>query len=111
MSFDYLRSSVAGELRKRFEFCVLYRLSVIGFPFGAFLGIFPGYTAAAFGTKFNGANYGIMFCGFALSGAIGPWLMNALAHKGDFFYSYISGICLAALGAVLAWVLKLRSAR
>ena len=52
-----------------------------------------------------------MFCGFALSGAIGPWLMNALAHKGDFFYSYISGICLAALGAVLAWVLKLRSAR
>lgn len=86
-------------------------LVIIGFPFGAFLGIFPGYTASAFRTKFNGANYGIMFCGFALSGAIGPWLMNALAHKGDVFYSYISGISLAALGAVLAWVLKLRNAR
>lgn len=93
------------------NFVFFTALVIIGSPFGAFLGIFPGYTAAAFGTKFNGANYGIMFCGFALSGAIGPWLMNALAHKGDFFYSYISSICLAALGAVLAWVLKLRSAR
>lgn len=86
-------------------------LVIIGFPFEAFLGIFPGYTAVAFGTKYNGANYGIMFCGLALSGAIGPWLMNALVHNGGFFYSYVSGICLAALGAGFAWILKIRSAR
>ena len=86
-------------------------LTIIGFPFGAFLGIFPGYTAAAFGTRFNGTNYGIMFCGFALSGAVGPWLMNALSNNGDFYYSYLAGICIASLGVLLAGVLKVRSSR
>lgn len=93
------------------DFMFYAALTIIGFPFGAFLGIFPGYTAAAFGTRFNGTNYGIMFCGFALSGAVGPWLMNALSNNGDFYYSYLAGICIASLGVLLAGILKVRSSR
>ena len=35
-------------------------------------------TADAFGIKYNGVNYGIMFIGFALGGYIGPILANSL---------------------------------
>lgn len=40
-------------------------VSVVGLCFGAFMGVFPGFTADQFGQKNNSVNYGIMFIGFA----------------------------------------------
>lgn len=53
-------------------------IGIIGFCFGAIMGIYPGFTAMEFGTKNNSVNYGIMFIGFALAGAVGPGIMGFL---------------------------------
>lgn len=45
---------------------------LVGFCFGAFMGVFPGFTADQFGPANNGINYGIIFIGFALAGWFGP---------------------------------------
>ena len=51
-------------------------VSVIGISFGAFMGVFPGFTADQFGAKNNSVNYGIMFIGFAAAGFFGPTVMK-----------------------------------
>ena len=41
---------------------------LVGIAFGAFMGIYPGFTAEEFGARSNSVNYGIMFCGFSIAG-------------------------------------------
>ena len=77
----------------------------IGLSFGAFMGIYPGFTAEEFGAKNNSVNYGIMFSGFSVAGFAGPMAMNVLKEAG---MSY-QAICLlagtlAVLGLVFAYL-------
>ena len=51
---------------------------LIAMCYGGSMGVYPALTADAFGIKYNGVNYGIMFIGFALGGYIGPILANSL---------------------------------
>lgn len=53
-------------------------VSVVGISFGAFMGVFPGFTADQFGAKNNSVNYGIMFIGFAAAGFFGPTVMKSM---------------------------------
>ncbi len=59
-------------------------LTLVGFSFGSFMGIYPGFTAAAFGAKHNSVNYGIMFAGFSFAGVLGPWIIKTLSAGGLF---------------------------
>jgi MFS family permease len=52
-------------------------ICIVGFTFGAFMGVFPGFTADQFGPKNNGINYGIMFIGFAIAGWFGPKIVQS----------------------------------
>lgn len=70
-------------------------LSAVGISFGAFMGVFPGFTAEAFGSAHNGVNFGIMFAGFSAAGLLGPMLMGALRGAGLPF-----GACYAAAGVM-----------
>ena len=51
----------------------------IGFCFGALLSVFPALTAEQYGLKNYGANYGIMYLAWGLSGVVAPVL-------ADYFY-------------------------
>lgn len=51
---------------------------LIAMCYGGSMGVYPALTSDAFGLKYNGVNYGIMFIGFALGGYIGPILANNL---------------------------------
>lgn len=53
-------------------------ISIIGISFGAFMGVYPGFTADQFGARYNSVNYGIMFIGFALAGYFGPQVMRTI---------------------------------
>ena len=64
----------------------------IGLSFGAFMGIYPGFTAEEFGAKNNSVNYGIMFSGFSVAGFAGPMAMNMLKEAGMSYQT----ICLLA---------------
>lgn len=51
----------------------------VGFCFGAYMGVYPGFTSDQFGTKNSGVNYGIMFIGFSVAGVVGPMIMTHFA--------------------------------
>ena len=82
-------------------------ISVAGLCFGAFMGVFPGFTADQFGQKNNSVNYGIMFIGFALAGYLGPTLMSLVyGRTGGYNMAFIIAIGLAAIGMILSFVYR-----
>lgn len=68
-------------------------ISLVGMAFGAFMGVFPGFTADRFGTKNNSVNYGIMFIGFAAAGYFGPAAMKKIYNTSG---SYQQAFLVAA---------------
>lgn len=77
-------------------------ISVIGLCFGAFMGVFPGFTADQFGSRNNSVNYGVMFIGFAVAGIVGPSIMSSLYKKNQSFKeAFLVALVLALLGIIL----------
>lgn len=70
-------------------------LCALGLSFGAFMGVFPGFTAEVFGAAHNSVNFGIMFAGFSIAGLLGPMLMKTLRGAGFGFEA-----CYLAAGIV-----------
>lgn len=82
-------------------------LSIIGISFGAFMGIFPGFTADQFGARHNGVNFGIMFIGFALSGLLSPTILNQIYRSRESYQlAFFVCIGLAVLGLALAFLYR-----
>jgi MFS family permease len=87
-------------------------ISVIGFSFGAYMGIFPGFTAEQFGSKNSSENYGIMFIAFAFAGIFGPMILkNIYKAYGTYTYAFIIGICFALVGLTIAMLITARQTR
>jgi OFA family oxalate/formate antiporter-like MFS transporter len=82
-------------------------ISVVGLCFGAFMGIYPGFTADQFGAKHNSVNYGIMFIGFALAGVFGPTIMsNVYNTDGSYGRAFVIAAVLAVVGLILTSVYR-----
>ena len=82
-------------------------LALIGFCFGSLMGIYPGFTASQFGSKYNSVNYGIMFVGFALAGYFGPSIMNSLhTSTGEYRMAFLAAAALSVAGIVLNFVFR-----
>lgn len=89
-------------------------ISIIGLCFGAFMGVFPGFTADQFGARFNSVNFGIMFCGFAIAGYVGPTIMSATfasAHSYKSAFPVGMAFSLAALLIALTFRLVNKNAQ
>ena len=76
-------------------------VAIAGFSFGAVLSIFPALTADIFGLKNHGANYGLIFLAYGVSGVLAPVF-------ADFFYDRyqsftISFIICAAMMLLAIW--------
>ena len=82
---------------------------LVGFTFGAFMGVYPGFTADQFGPKNNGINYGIMFIGFALAGWFGPKIVQSFtagqAPGTPELIAAYSGAFKVAIGIAIAGLL------
>ncbi|WP_349667628.1 OFA family MFS transporter [Lacrimispora sp.] len=82
-------------------------ISVIGICFGAFMGVFPGFTADQFGPKNNSVNYGIMFIGFALAGTVGPIILNKIfAATGSYKNAFLTALVISIAGLGLTFVYR-----
>ncbi|WP_349772904.1 MFS transporter [Lacrimispora xylanisolvens] len=82
-------------------------ISVIGICFGAFMGVFPGFTADQFGPKNNSVNYGIMFIGFALAGTVGPIILNKIfAATGSYKNAFLTAMVISLAGLGLTFVYR-----
>jgi len=93
---------------------LLAGLCLVGFCFGGYLALLPSFTADYFGAKHVGANYGIMFSAYGLSGFIMPQyfagIMDQARQAGDLAAGYNEvyftlAIC-AAAGGVLAMAVR-----
>lgn len=79
----------------------------VGVSFGAFMGVFPGFTADQFGTKHNSVNYGIMFIGFAISGYFGPTVMkNVYAADQSYQRAFLIAAVLCVIGFGFTFVYR-----
>lgn len=89
-------------------------LSLVGFAYGGFLALMPSFTAEYFGAKSLGANYGLLFTAWGLSGYFVPGFFaplldrartaGAMAEGYDRVFSTLA--MLAAAGAAGALVLR-----
>jgi OFA family oxalate/formate antiporter-like MFS transporter len=84
-------------------------ISIVGLCFGAFMGVYPGFTADQFGAKNNSVNYGIMFIGFALAGFFGPTIMSNIYNAdGSYGRAFIIAAVLAGAGLILTFGYRLK---
>ena len=82
-------------------------IAIVGICFGAFMGVYPGFTADRFGARNNSVNYGIMFIGFALAGYVGPTIMkNAYARFGVYQNAFLYALMFAVGGLILSFVYR-----
>ena len=68
--------------------------SLVGFGFGAFLGVFPGFCSDRFGLKYHSTNYGVLFTGYSVVGVVGPSIAGRMYHATE---SYDRALAVAAL--------------
>jgi len=82
-------------------------ISLVGIAFGAFMGVFPGFTADQFGAKNNSVNYGIVFIGFAISGYFGPQAMSAIYKaQQDYKAAFLIAAVIAVVGFALTYLYR-----
>lgn len=109
--------SVAGNLLLYFcregSVALFYiGVSVVGVCFGAFMGVFPGFTADEFGPKNNSVNYGIMFIGFAMAGYFGPTIMKSVYYgDGGYANAFLIAAGLSVAGILLTLLYRAVSKR
>ncbi len=85
-------------------------LAAVGFSLGAFMGVYPGFTAQEFGTRHNSVNFAVMFLGFALAGTVGPNLMTQLQSAGFSAACGAAALIATAGFGCLVWYRKLKLA-
>ncbi|RII33652.1 MFS transporter [Clostridium chromiireducens] len=80
---------------------------IVGVSFGAFMGVFPGFTADQFGAKNNSVNFGIMFIGFAVSGYFGPTVMrNVYAADHSYQRAFLIAAVMCVIGFALTFIYR-----
>lgn len=82
----------------------------MAFAYGGFMGVFPAITMDNFGPKNQGANYGLVFCGFAIGGIIGPKFTVLVKDIGAVPYSmsYMITAAIAATGLIIAILVRIK---
>jgi MFS family permease len=82
-------------------------LMLVGICFGTFMGVFPGFCADRFGTKYNTVNYGIMWIGFSLAGIVGPMILTSVFEKTrSYLGAFLIAIGMAIGGLILGTVYR-----
>lgn len=81
--------------------------ALAGIGYGTLLAVFPTITADFYGLKNYGANYGVLYTAWGISGFIGP-VVAAIAVDTTGSYELAYGICAAMLGVAVAlsWFTK-----
>lgn len=79
-------------------------VALLGFAFGGPMVVFPPLTRRAFGPKYLGNNYGIIFFGYSLAAFVGPRIATYFYDlTGAFTYGYYVSAVLAAVGILFVF--------
>ena len=79
----------------------------LGLAFGCMNGIFPTFTTAVFGRKYNTLNYGIMIIALSIPGVLGPMIVNSV-FSADYLFdiAFALGIAFTLMGFGFGWLYK-----
>lgn len=82
--------------------------AIIGaLTYGSLLSVFPSLTADYFGLKGYGANYGLVYLGWGLSGALGPVIASlSFDNTGSFNTAYMISAGMLTFAALIAFATK-----
>lgn len=69
-------------------------ICALGLAFGCMNGIFPSFTTAVFGRKYNTLNYSIMIIALSVPGVLGPMIVNTL-YSPEHLFDIAFSICVA----------------
>lgn len=106
LALIYLSGGNGSEL----VFCA--GICLIGLCYGAFMGVYPGFTSDQFGVKYSSLNYGIMFIGFSAGGIIGPMLMQGVFNsQGTYRPAFLISIAFSAAGLALSFLYRAMTRR
>lgn len=82
-------------------------ICLIGLCYGAFMGVYPGFTSDRFGVKYSPLNYGVMFIGFSSAGFAGPMMMRVVFNgQGSYRPAFLMAVGLAVSGIAISFVYK-----
>ena len=93
-------------------FGVYAGISMLGFAYGSFLAIFPGFTVDQFGAKDNSIKYGLIYFGLAAGGFFGPIAMSKIyAASGSYRMAFIVAIAVVIFGLLMTVVFRILNSR
>ncbi len=79
-------------------------ICMVGLCFGSFMGVYPSFTAAQFGSKNASVNYGIMFIGFNAAGLAGPMIVSKIFQQTkDYRDVFLIALIFAIIGLALSF--------
>ena len=82
-------------------------ICLVGVCFGAFMGVYPSFTAGQFGARHSSVNYGVMFIGFNAAGLLGPIIMSGIhSRTGSYSGAFLTALTLSAAGLVLSLLFR-----
>ena len=85
---------------------------MVGLGFGAFMGVFPGFTADQFGPKNQTFNYALMFTSFSIAGMLSPILSGHIFSRyGTYVPAYYGAILVCCVSLTLTFVFRTLSRR
>lgn len=80
---------------------------VAGFSYGSLMSTFPSITSDNWGMKSYGANYGVMYTAWGVSGVLGPLIAGwAVDATGSYALAYTISAALLAVAIILGLLLK-----
>ncbi|MGL5287058.1 MAG: MFS transporter, partial [Aeromonas sp.] len=84
------------------EAMIIVGTVVAGIAYGALMSVFPSTTADFYGLKNYGANYGVLYTAWGVSGFVGPLLAGwAVDTTGTYSLAYTISAVLLAVAIVL----------
>ncbi|KKC99781.1 OFA family MFS transporter [Photobacterium halotolerans] len=89
------------------EFSLMVGAAVAGIGYGTLLAVFPSITADFYGLKNYGANYGVLYTAWGVSGFIGP-VVAAVAVDMTGTYTLAYSVCsgMLAVAVLLSFITK-----
>jgi len=96
---------ISGGNHSAMLFCM--GICLVGPCYGAFIGVYPGFSSDQFGKSYSSVNYALMFIGNALSGFAAQFLIQSIYSANNSYrpaFIYAQGFVIA--GLILCFVYR-----
>lgn len=95
---------ISGGSHSVMLFCV--GICLVGLCYGAFIGVYPGFSSEQFGKSYSSINYALMFIGNALAGFAAQALMQGIYSASSSYrpaFIYAQGFVIMGLALCFAY--------